>query len=329
MKKIVIVPTFCESHLIKYQIPNIIDTIAPDYIIYNEGMFPNGTEGNKQLSKEWLNKYTLDKEGKRGFDYIVLENIIKSGKKTYPNVKIILNKMEYSQGMSSTDCYFEATNNFKELGIDVEEGDCIFPYEGDVFHHEDSKKEIENYILQLKPGEGFRSIWVDYMQNFWYVEKRTIKQHLTNQKHHHEDNYMSRRICFKYDKDGIKYRNMIRNFMTTNYHDPVEGYGMLYPTDLVTLHYAWIRPGKFRELRCDQLQRQPGYWENFVKNLNKCDEYKYNEIQVRPGLQGYTNEFVKFFDGYPHPKHIKQHPLWTDLDKNVANSLRNLNDVKH
>ena len=81
MKKIVIIPTFCESHLIKYQIPNIIDTIAPDYIIYNEGMFPNGTEGNKQLSKEWLNKYTLDKEGKRGFDYIVLENIIKSDKK--------------------------------------------------------------------------------------------------------------------------------------------------------------------------------------------------------------------------------------------------------
>jgi len=27
MKKIVIAPVFCETHLIKYQIPNIIDTI--------------------------------------------------------------------------------------------------------------------------------------------------------------------------------------------------------------------------------------------------------------------------------------------------------------
>ena len=51
-KKIVIVPTFGESHLIKYQIPNIIDTIDPDYIIYNEGLFPGGTEGKKQLTKE-------------------------------------------------------------------------------------------------------------------------------------------------------------------------------------------------------------------------------------------------------------------------------------
>ena len=54
--KIVIIPTFCESHLIKCQIPNIIDTIDPDYIVYNDGMFPNGTEGNKQLTKEWLDR---------------------------------------------------------------------------------------------------------------------------------------------------------------------------------------------------------------------------------------------------------------------------------
>ena len=37
-KKIVIVPVFCEAHLVKFQIPNIIDTIDPDYIIYNEAI---------------------------------------------------------------------------------------------------------------------------------------------------------------------------------------------------------------------------------------------------------------------------------------------------
>ena len=41
MKKIVIVPVFCEAHLVRFQIPNIIDTIDPDVIIYNEGMFPS------------------------------------------------------------------------------------------------------------------------------------------------------------------------------------------------------------------------------------------------------------------------------------------------
>ena len=52
-KKIVIVPTFAESHLIKCQIPNIIDTINPDYIVYQEGLFPNGTEGNKTYDSNW------------------------------------------------------------------------------------------------------------------------------------------------------------------------------------------------------------------------------------------------------------------------------------
>jgi len=38
-KRIVIIPTFCDSHLIKFQIPNIVETISPDYIIYNEKQF--------------------------------------------------------------------------------------------------------------------------------------------------------------------------------------------------------------------------------------------------------------------------------------------------
>jgi hypothetical protein len=67
MKKIVIAPVFCETHLIKYQIPNIIDTINPDYIIYNEGMFPFGPEGNTQTDSNFVKNYTLD--GHRGFDY--------------------------------------------------------------------------------------------------------------------------------------------------------------------------------------------------------------------------------------------------------------------
>ena len=110
-KKIVIVPTFAESHLIKCQIPNIIDTINPDYIVYQEGLFPNGTEGNKTYDSNWLDKYTLD--GKRGWDWLELSNIIDDAQRKYPNTKIILNNIEYKQGMSSTDCYVSACLNLE------------------------------------------------------------------------------------------------------------------------------------------------------------------------------------------------------------------------
>lgn len=322
-KRIVIVPTFAESHLIKYQIPNIIDTIEPDYIVINEGMFPAGTEGNKTITQEWKDKYTLNGEGKRGFDFIELKTIVEQAQETYPNTKIILNEMEYADGMTSTECYKKAATNFKESGIEVEEGDYIFPYEGDVFHHEDSKQEIQNYLSQIQPGEGFRSIWIDYMQNFWYVEKCRIKPWLNDPKHHYEGNYMSRRICFRYDKDGVNYEKMLDNFMTTDYHNPQSGYGMLYPTDLITYHYAWIRPGKFRELRCDQLQRFPGYWDTFVSQLDKCDDYQDSEICIRPNKGQNTGAFVKFFNKFPHPKHIKLHELWTELDQETIDKLVN------
>lgn len=321
-KKIVIVPTFCESHLIKHQIPNIIDTVNPDYIIYNEGMFPAGTEGNKYLTKEWLDKYTVNGEGKRGFDYLELKQVIEDARQQFPNTTIILNEMTYQLGMSSTDCYVAAVTNFADLGIKVEEGDYIFPYEGDVFHHENAKEEIAHYMTQIQPGEGFRSIWVDYMQNFWYVEKCRVKPWLPEPEHHHEGNYMSRRICFRYDEGGTKYLNMVSNFMTTAHHNPVTGYGMLYPTDLITYHYAWIRPGKFRELRCDQLQRLPGYWETLTHGLDQCDKYEQSEIVIRPREVHLTNGFVKFFDQLEHPKHIRNHQLWTDLPEEVKARLR-------
>ena len=74
-KKIVIIPVFCDTHFIKFQIPNIIDTINPDIIIYNEGMFPVGPESCTMMSDGFLEKYTLNGEGKRGFDYLELKNI--------------------------------------------------------------------------------------------------------------------------------------------------------------------------------------------------------------------------------------------------------------
>tara|TARA_A100001515_G_scaffold30548_1_gene23830 strand:+ start:4763 stop:5854 length:1092 start_codon:yes stop_codon:yes gene_type:complete len=319
-KKIVIIPTFAESHLIEFQIPNIIDTINPDYIIYNEGLFPGGTEGKKILTKEWMDEYTLD--GKRAFDYKDLEKIIDTAQKKYTDTKIILNPIDYDKSMDSTACYVKGCTNFDELGIKIEEGDYLFPYEGDVFHHENSAKEISGYMEQIEPGQGFRSIWIDYMQNFWYVEKNKIKQFLQDEKHHHEGNYMSRRICIRYDKGGEFYNYILNNFMTTSYHNPDEGYGKLFPTDLITYHYAWIRPGKFRELRCDQLQRWHGYFDIIKHSLDKTNELKYNEILFRPTQAHLTDGWLKFFDVLEHPKHIKNHVDYFEIDEDTKEKLR-------
>jgi hypothetical protein len=317
-KKIVIVPTFAESHLIKCQIPNIIDTINPDYIVYQEGLFPNGTEGNKVYDSNWLDKYT--KDGLRGFDFDELKKIVDDANQVYDKTEIILNEVNYLAGMSSTDCYVSSCLNLENLGIKFEEGDYIFPYEGDVFHHEDDKDNIQSYMNQIEPGQGFRSIWIDYMQNFWYVEKQRIKPYLyPNQ----EDNYMTRRICVRYDKDGHFYKKVLDNFMTVDYHNPIGGYGMLYPTDLITYHYAWIRPGKFRDLRCDQLQRVGTYWEDFCVGLDLADEYTLSEIAIRPRLLDTdSSKFIKFFDKFKHPKHLRKHQSWVDLDSNVIEKLR-------
>mgnify|MGYP003110692346 FL=1 len=231
-----------------------------------------------------------------------------------------MNPIDYQQGMTSTDCYVKACLNLEDLGIKFEEGDYIFPYEGDVFHHEKDKKEIDGYINQIEPGQGFRSIWVDYMQNFWYSEKCRIKPWL-GEKYDEEDNYMSRRICLRYDEGGVFYKNVLDNFMTTDYHNPLSGYGMLYPTDLITYHYAWIRPGKFRELRCDQLQRQNGYWERFVQGLDLADELQYDEILIRPNVKQWTNGWIKYFDELEHPKHVKNHELWFEIEDDIKKKI--------
>lgn len=319
-KKIVIVPTFAESHLIKCQIPNIIDTINPDYIVYQEGLFPNGTEGNKTYDSKWLDKYTLD--GKRGWDWLELINVVDNAQRKYPNTKIILNNIDYKQGMSSTDCYVNACLNLENLDIKFEEGDYIFPYEGDVFHHENDAENIQEYMEQIEPGQGFRSIWIDYMQNFWYVEKMRIIAYLYKGL---EEAYMTRRICIRYDKGGEFYKQVLDNFMTIDYHNPTKGYGMLYPTDLITYHYAWIRPGKFRELRCDQLQRGGTYWDDFCRGLDEADQYNLSEIVVRPEVAGDdARKYIKFFDKFEHPKHIKQHECWTELNSESRKKLRGL-----
>tara|TARA_Y100000592_G_scaffold14898_1_gene21621 strand:+ start:8275 stop:9891 length:1617 start_codon:yes stop_codon:yes gene_type:complete len=301
-KKIVMIPVFCESHLVKYQIDNIIDTINPDYIVYNEGMFPRGPESSTIVSDNFISNYTTD--GVRGFDYEDMEKIIESKQKEYPNIKIILNKMEYPKNLvDAPSCYTLACSNFEDVGIDVSEGDYIFPLEGDVFHHEDSKEEIEGYLSQLKPNTGFRSVWIDFLETQYYVEKITLLE-----------NGRSRKVCLRFG-DMDWYKNVLSNFMT-------QTYPMLYPTDLTTYHYAWWRPGKFKQMRYDQLNRDRAYWDSFNNGLNEIRNSKNthkNDIVMRPSTTRTDGfKFASFMD-IKHPKHVFEHPNYVRGGVNETN----------
>lgn len=294
-KKIVIAPVFCDSHLIKYQIDNIVDTINPDYIIYNEGMFPSGPEGSTVVDEKFIEEFTLD--GSRGFDYNELKTIIEDAKKRHPNVKIILNEMQYPADASAPECYYLACSNFKELGIDIEKGDFIFPYEGDIFHHETSREDIENYCNQLAPDSGFRSNWIDFIQNQYYAEK---SQWIRYKNSAHD--VKSRRICICYGTEKF-YRDVLLNFMT-------QKYPMLYPTDLVTYHYAWWRPNKYKQLRYAQLNRDSQYWKDFDSAINliaSSNGSDIGDVVLRPHMDENLSHRYACYVDIEHPEHIKQH----------------------
>ena len=50
-------------------------------------------------------------------------------------------------------------------------------------------------------------------------------------------------------------------------------YPMLYPTDLITYHYVWWRPEKYKKMRFAQLNRGDNFWETF--NTRKDTMYKF------------------------------------------------------
>lgn len=292
MKKIVIAPVFCETHLVKFQIDNIISTINPDFIVYNEGMFPSGPEGSTRVSKEFLDEYTLD--GIRGFDYNELKTIVEDKQKQYPHIKIILNEINYNKNFTAPECYLAGCSNFKELEIKIEKGDYIFPYEGDVFHLESDKRLIEGYLSQLEPDTGFRSYWLDFMETQFYVEKKTLVGWKNG-------TGRSRRVAIRFGSWEF-YKQVLLNFMTQHYP-------MLYPTDLVTYHYCWFRPEKYKKLRFDQLNRDKKYWLDFNSGLEKIKNNDTTEdITIRPSTpEGKNNRYASHLL-IDHPEAIKQHP---------------------
>ena len=177
----------------------------------------------------------------------------------------------------------------KELGIEINEGDIIFPLEGDVFFHENDIVLLNEYLEKLKPNEGLQAPYVDFMENQYYVEAAA----LNNNTIHY------RRIAIKFGTWDY-YKSIVINFMSQQY--PLT----MFPKYI--FHYAWWRPGKYKQLRVSQLKRDMEYHNNFLAGLELAAQCKDASIVVRPNKpESDPARYICKID-IQHPKEIINHP---------------------
>ena len=301
-KRIVIIPNFGESHLIKCQIPNLIDTLNPDVVIYNEGLFPKGPESKTVIDEVFKSKYCY-KDTNLAWDTLETQHLIKEANKTYPNTKWIHNEIKFPAGMNASEAYTYAVSNFNELGVEINSGDYIFPYEPDIFHLESDKQNITFLLEQLKQNEGFTSIWLDFLETQNYIEQ------INNP-------WIGRRkgrklaICFG---DMEFYKRVVSNFESQQYN-------MLYTTELLTYHYSWFRFGKNKELRYDQIVREASYWASFEKGLSEMRSNTISNIKqdvlLRPTRSINDPGRLASYVDINHPTAIKTHPNYVKYINN-------------
>lgn len=306
MRKIVIAPTFASFHFLKHWIPNIINTLDPDIIILNEGLFPQGPENkghvdSPEFKDKWLNENA-------GFDWNETLDFIKNGWKTleYPNlskkVSIRLHSMEYTD-IDANKCFLEAiryTTTDNPFNFDLTHGDIIFPLEPDAFLLESDKDIINEMISKLEPGEGVSCKWMDFLETQYYTEAINLTQ----------PKY--RRFCYCYDNMD-NYLKAMDGFMTQNYP-------LLKKTeDFFIRHYCWFQPEPYKQLRFDLIYRSnPEYWEDFDAGLMviRSRSEMYHETgmipefafrtEIRPSRND-EGRWAEFID-IEHPEAIKNHP---------------------
>ena len=287
-KKIVIMPCFGEGHLIDLQIQNLINTINPTHIIYNEGLFPRGPENKGGMDKQFHEKYCY-KDTNQAWDTELVQEVVKKYQDLYSDKTIIWNPINYSD-IDANDCYVHSVSNFEDFNIDIEEGDLIFPLEGDVFFHENDMSLLNEMIDNLNPDEGLQAPYLDFWQNQYYVEGNALD---SNQIH-------NRRIVLKFGTWDY-YKNVVYNFTAQKYPQL-----KMFPRYI--FHYAWWRPGKYLDLRFSQLLRPADYHNDMRNALKQAGECKDNQITLRKDhpVDSLTRYIVRI--DIDHPKHAKQHP---------------------
>ena len=288
MKRIVVIPCFGEAHFTALQIKNLVDTIKPTHIIYNEGLFPKGPENKGGVDKSFKEDFCY-KDTNLAWDTLELQQAVQDAQKTYPDIVIKWNPVNYSN-IDANECYIYSVSNFKELGVEVEKGDLIFPLEGDVFFHPDDVELLEELIQQLEPDQGLQAPYLDFMENQYYIEAESLVPERVHK----------RRIVIKFGTWEY-YTEVVRNFTSQKYPQLT-----IFPRYI--FHYAWWRPGKYRELRFRQLIRPKQYSDNFKRGLDQARENKLNDIVIRPDR--HEQDPLRFITRIQidHPPHIFTHP---------------------
>lgn len=302
MRKIIIIPSFASSHLLKCSIPNWIDVIEPDIIIINEGLFPIGPENKGHIDEEFRMKWCENEFLIGGFDFVETLKIIQN---CNCDNRIVVAGIMSIESLDANSCFLKAISTFPDnehFSCEPEVGDIIFPLEPDVLFHQDDKEKIQSLISKLKPGEGIQCVWKDFLQTQFYVEKIN------------ESNPKWRRFCYCFDTMK-NYRSAMDAFMTQNYSK------LKKIDEFIAFHYPWFVSGKWKELRYELIYRaDPAYWKNFDIGLEWIKKFsdifvtrqklglKYEEpdpIMIRPSRHDEAR-WAKFIE-IDHPKHIQPH----------------------
>jgi hypothetical protein len=286
MKKIIIEPCFNEAQFMEFQIPNICDLLKPDIFVIAEGMFPMGPEF-KTTSSDFIQKYTLNGDGKRSFDIRLLQKIVEVNKKKYPDIEFYLVEMKYDPNENTTFSYKKAYNSFKSI-TQPDPSDLIFTLECDLFFNEQQAEEILILAGKLKPDEAFCSTYQLFFESP-YVNWAAF-------------NTDSRRIVYRYGTGKI-WGNYDGVPGTPNmfYNNPIY--------DLKLFHYDWMRAGKYWDARKEQLKRGDIANEYFEK-AKSIIKTKMNKIEINKLLQDiwdkrFSTNNLELKD---HPTHIHNHP---------------------
>lgn len=309
-RKIVIIPEFASSHLLKCWIPNVIDSIEPDIIIINSGLFPNGPENKGQIDQAFRYKWCY-KDTDAGFDYNDTLNIATkwtierhNENDRIPHIECRI--IDYDDS-DVNKCFIKAIS-MPEI---FAEGDIIMPLEPDAFHLEVDSKKIQNAIDKLEIGQGIQTKWVDFLETQFYTEAIN-------------------RIQPKYRRFAYRFDNM-ENYKTVMSGFTSQNYSRLQKCDdFTTFHYPWFVYDKWKQLRYDLIYRSdPNYWKEFDKGLNEIrlhsEEYVYGvpsgnaveeRMMIRPTLpdkiiirpsRSDEGRYAKSID-VQHPEAIKSHP---------------------
>ena len=288
MKRIVIIPCFGEGHFTALQIENLVNTIKPTHIIYNEGLFPKGPENKGGVDESFRKEFCFE-DTNLAWDTQVVQAAVKEAQVKYPEVQIMWNAVDYS-AIDANDCYVHSVSNFKELGLTIQGGDLIFPLEGDVFFHKNDTDLLEELISNLNPDEGLQAPYLDFMENQYYIEAESLDPSRIHK----------RRIVIKFGTWEY-YREVVKNFTSQKYPQLT-----IFPR--YVFHYAWWRPGKYKDLRFRQLIRPEAYRNAFKSALEQAKYNNQDNITIRPDrLEADPLRYITRIN-IDHPLEICTHP---------------------